>query len=458
MPPVRSRRNIRRVHAGKRRVPASSMRAASGRSRQQRYDRGYARGYAEGLRVGQAQYGVPFDGTSIIIPTYNKAELLEQCIASIEDHTPISHEIIVVDNASTDGTAAYLHRNTGKLRFHIHEHNRGFAGAVNTGLMMAKGQTICILNNDILVTPNWLNNLLNCLQSDDKIGMVGPVTNFISGEQLIEVPYQSIEDMYSFAATHNVPNAGKWQGTDRIVGFCLVFRRELFETTGYLDEGFEIGNFEDEDYVLRVRLNGRKLVIARDTFIHHFGSITMRELGDQFEIINDKNAAFFRDKWGNSFNLVQRAREANGGSGLTRCHDFYPTHVAVTGLTDTVYWVEHGTKYPLVGHIDVPIVTVSQIDLRGWPTGPAMDAGAARDKWQRQSESNGDIADGAVFTTDAGKWYQRQGEKYREIISEHALRRWQLENRVQPRTVKERDELKEGLPIIPAPVITSFHL
>lgn len=89
MPPVRSRRDIRRVHAGKRRVPASSMRAASGRSRQQRYDRGYARGYAEGLRVGQAQYGVPFDGTSIIIPTYNKADLLEQCIASIEDHTPI---------------------------------------------------------------------------------------------------------------------------------------------------------------------------------------------------------------------------------------------------------------------------------------------------------------------------------------------------------------------------------
>lgn len=87
-----------------------------------------------------------------------------------------------------------------------------------------------------------------------------------------------------------------------------------------------------------------------------------------------------------------------------------------------------------------------------------MDAGVARDKWQRQSEPNGDIADGAVFTTDAGKWYQRQGEKYREIISEHALRRWQLENRVQPRTDKERDELKEGPPIIPAPVITSFHL
>lgn len=241
--------------------------------------------------------------------------------------------------------------------------------------MMAKGQTICILNNDILVTPNWLSNLLNCLQSDDKIGMVGPVTNFISGEQLIEVPYQSIEDMYSFAATHNVPNAGKWQGTDRIVGFCLIFRRELFEATGYLDEGFEIGNFEDEDYVLRVRLNGRKLVIARDTFIHHYGSVTIRELGDQIESINDKNAAFFRDKWGNSFNLVQRAREANGGSGLARCHDFYPTHVAVTGLTDTVYWVEHGTKYPLAGHIGVPIVTVSQIDLRGWPTGPVMDAG-----------------------------------------------------------------------------------
>lgn len=458
MPPVRSHRIIPRVPAGKRRVPASFMRVATGRSGQQRYERGYACGYAEGLRAGQAQYGVPFDGTSIIIPTYNKAELLEKCIDSIEAHTTPPYEIIVVDNASTDGTAAYLLRNTGKLRFHIHEDNRGFSGAVNTGLMMAKGGTICILNNDILVTPNWLTNLLNCLQSDDKIGMVGPVTNFISGDQQIEVPYRDIEEMYSFAAAHNVTSAGKWQGTDRIVGFCLVFRRELFETTGYFDEGFEIGNFEDEDYVLRVRLNGRKLVIARDTFIHHYGSVTMRELGDQFIAINDKNAAFFRAKWGNSFNLVQRAREANRDPGLGRCHDFYPTHVAVTGLTDTVYWVEHGTKYPLVGHIGVPIVTVSQIDLRGWPTGPAMDAGVARDKWNRQSEPDGAIADGAVFTTEGGKWYQRQGAEYREIISEHALRRWQLENRVQQRTDKERRELIAGLPIIPAPVIASFHL
>lgn len=209
MPRLRSPRNIRRMRAGKRRVPASSMRAASGRSRQQRYDQGYACGYAEGLRAGQAQYGVPFEGTSIIIPTFNKAELLEQCVDSIETHTSLPYEIIVVDNASTDGTAAYLHRNTGKLRFHIHEYNRGFSGAVNTGMMMAKGQTICVLNNDILATPNWLRNLLNCLQSDENIGMVGPVTNFISGEQQIEAPYQHIEEMYSFAAAHNVPNAGK---------------------------------------------------------------------------------------------------------------------------------------------------------------------------------------------------------------------------------------------------------
>lgn len=66
-------------------------------------------------------------------------------------------------------------------------------------MMMAKGSTIVLLNNDTLVTENWLDNLMACLNSDDTIGMVGPMTNYISGQQKIDVPYTDIADMPAFA-------------------------------------------------------------------------------------------------------------------------------------------------------------------------------------------------------------------------------------------------------------------
>ncbi|MBN3525574.1 glycosyltransferase family 2 protein [Paenibacillus apiarius] len=455
---ARKRRSVRRMQLRRRRSESYPEQMSEQQSKHERHEQGYSVGYAEGLRAGQEQYGVPFEGTSIIIPTYNKAELLEQCIASIQKHTKVPYEIIVVDNASTDSTPQYLYRHTGQIRFHIHEINRGFSGAINTGLMMAKGRTICLLNNDILVTPNWLSNLLNCLDSDTSIGMVGPVTNYISGEQQIPVPYEKIEDMYTFGAKHNVPNAGKWQGIDRLVGFCLLFRRELFEATGFFDEGFEIGNFEDEDYIVRVRLNRRKLVIARDTFIHHFGSASMKALGDKFQEVNNRNAAFFSKKWGNPYDWIHRVRERNNGAPAERNHAYYPTHVAVTGLTETVYWIEHGTKYPIQGKLNIPVVRVSQLDLRGWATGPAMNAATVIHKWNERSAADGTIPDGGVFTTETGRWYQRQGDSYRELMSEHAVDRWQLNGKMTVRTEKERQSLKEGLPIMAAPVIQAYHL
>lgn len=429
----------------------------------EQYDQGFAYGYAVGLRDGQEQYGARIEGTSIIIPTYNKLELLRDCIESIQAHTPNQHEIIVVDNASADGTLSYLQSMTGKLRFHINESNRGFAGAVNTGLMMAKGQSICILNNDTLVTPNWLTNLLACLNSDANIGIVGPVTNYISGDQQIEVPYREMNQMWRFAARHNKSNSLSWEYTERIVGFCYVFHRSFFESTGYLDEGYEIGNFEDEDYIIRAKLGGRKLIIARDTFIHHHGSQSMKALGSQFQEVNDRNASFFSAKWADPYEWIQRIRRSTiNERGETVLHyklqHLYPTHVAVTGLSECIYWIEHGVKYPLNGAVHIPVVRLSQIDLLGYPTGSAMSAAEAAAKWNLKTQSDGGIADGAVFQTESGRFYQRQGEVCREWMTLRALASWKQDGKVIPRTEQDRKMWGEGLPIMAAPVIRSHHI
>ena len=248
------------------------------------------------MQAGIQRFPTILEGTSIVIPTFNQLGVLRQCIESIFKHTDVPYEIIIVDNASTDATLSYLQGLGGQIRYRVLDSNRGFAGAINVGMMMAKGSTIVLLNNDTLVTPNWLTNMLACLNSDDNIGMVGPVTNYISGSQKIAVPYGTCGYAPFAILRHNRPDPAKWRRSDRLTGFCLLFRRALFEGVGYFDEGYEIGNFEDDDYNIRVRLLGKTMVVAEDTFIHHYGSVSMKALGDEFQTVNDRNQYYFMDR------------------------------------------------------------------------------------------------------------------------------------------------------------------
>ncbi|MBW7459181.1 glycosyltransferase family 2 protein, partial [Paenibacillus sepulcri] len=347
------------------------------------YPEGHKAGYEQGLRSGLDSFKSLFEGTSIIIPSYNQVEYLKKCIESIGEHTDLPYEIIVVDNASDDGTAEFLRKTDSAVRYRVLESNRGFAGAVNIGMMMAKGTTMLLLNNDTIVTERWLSNMLKCLDSDPKIGMVGPVTNYISGDQRIEVPYLHVNDMPRFAQHYNISDPGKWQFTDRLTGFCLLFRRELWERTGFLDEGFEIGNFEDDDYNIRVRLQGQSLVIARDTFIHHYGSVSMKGLGENLAKINNHNMQFYMEKWGNPHDLVHQVKEMlplhRERTGLAAQQPvgetaFFPQQVVARGVSERLYWIERGVRRPVTGEPAVPITRLSQVDLRRWPIGDGISA------------------------------------------------------------------------------------
>ncbi|RXZ81208.1 glycosyltransferase family 2 protein [Paenibacillaceae bacterium] len=419
------------------------------------YTKGYEAGYVEGSASGKVGYGNYFEGTSIIIPSYNQAEYLKSCIDSIVQHTHIPYEIIVVDNASTDGTAAYLQEAKGKIRFHIMEENRGFSSAVNRGMMMAKGQTLLLLNNDTLVTQNWLDNMLAALASDERIGMVGPVTNYISGDQCIKEPYDSIDDMWEFARQNNVSDTTKWQFVDRLVGFCLLFRRNLFHQTGYFDEGYLVGNYEDEDFNIRVRLQGLRLVIARDSFIHHFGSVSMKELGERFEAINNHNEKYYMQKWRNPHGLIAQVHQLNTNDDRSNASDsspmgesiFYPQHVAVCGLGATVYWVENNQRHPVEGEIAMPVTRLSQIDLQRWPIGSAVHADDVHRKWRGEEGVDGQVAAGA----DGNLYWLEAGTK-RRIVSDTAAEAWGADKKsVAQSNAEHLSELVEGLPVI-APV------
>lgn len=232
--------------------------------------------------------------TSIIIPTYNGLALLKACVASIRKHTLVPYEIIVVDNGSTDGTLAYC-RKMG-LKLVSHPHNLGFPAACNYGLRFASGDLLMLLNNDTIVTPNWLPHLHNCLNSAEDVGMVGPMTNYANGKQKVRERFTTTQGM---ARKYNRVNPSLWKPTDRLVGVCLLFKRETFERVGLLDERFSPGYFEDDDFCYRVRLAGYRLLITGDCFIYHRGSVSFRKNGNEARRkLLRRNRRKFMDKWG----------------------------------------------------------------------------------------------------------------------------------------------------------------
>ncbi|MDN5346503.1 MAG: hypothetical protein PWP65_67 [Clostridia bacterium] len=235
--------------------------------------------------------------TSIIIPVLNQWPYTRLCLESIERFTPEAHEIIIVDNGSTDATPEKLKRRQG-VRLICLGKNHGFAAAVNRGLAVARGNYLLLLNNDVVVTPRWLSNMLAGLEVKPRAGLVGPRSNYVGGRQLLPVRYQNLEEMIAFARDFNSPDLNRWFQVEMLVGFCLLFKREVLERVGYLDERFWPGNFEDNDYSLRARLAGYELWCAGDVFVHHFGSVTFR--GEQIDL----SAAFYQNqarylaKWG----------------------------------------------------------------------------------------------------------------------------------------------------------------
>lgn len=236
--------------------------------------------------------------TSIIIPTCNGIDLLKECIDSIRNYTLVPFEIIIVDNGSTDGTVNYCIQE--RLRLISIPRNLGFPVACNYGLNIASGNSLLLLNNDIVVTHGWLSNMLTCLYSSDDIGIVGPTANYVSGKQLsADIQYESLAQLHLMAVQRNALDHEKWQQVDRLVGFCFLMKREVFSRVGFLDERFSPGHYEDDDYCFRARMSGYRLMLSGDVFIHHHGNKSFRQLGqEQVDHLVAQNYGKFVEKWG----------------------------------------------------------------------------------------------------------------------------------------------------------------
>jgi GT2 family glycosyltransferase len=214
---------------------------------------------------------------SIIIPVFNLLEYTKMAIESIRRHTRDPYELIVVDNASTDETPAYL-SSLSDVKVVRNNINLGHAGGTNAGIRVSHGEYLVSINNDAVATTNWLSNLVTCAESDERVGLVAPVTNYIGNpHQLVPVTFDNLDEMQTFAASFNKSDPSKWQEGSPF-GFCFLVKRGAVDEVGVLAEDNDLGLGDDIDYNTRLRSAGYRCMIAGDTFVFHFGSRTFRKI------------------------------------------------------------------------------------------------------------------------------------------------------------------------------------
>lgn len=246
----------------------------------------------------------PSGFVSIIILTWNALEYTKRCLESILKYTRrSSYELIIIDNGSSDGSVEYLRSMAAQyaqIRLIENAANRGFAAGNNQGAAAARGRYLLFLNNDVLVSNGWLEELVKGLEADERIGAVGPMTNRISGRQsYTRIPYREndVKGFHKFAGYVRQVKANAITPRRRLAGFALLMTKKLFEELGGFDESYGTGNFEDDDLCLRIREKGYLLMVNEGVYIHHFGSRTFIANQMDYQASIQERMQLFHQKW-----------------------------------------------------------------------------------------------------------------------------------------------------------------
>jgi GT2 family glycosyltransferase len=300
---------------------------------------------------------------SIIIPAWNEWELTRACLESLRPTLGLRDQVIVVDNGSVDDTGRGLARYSW-VEVVSHPQNLGFAAGCNSGAAIARNEVVIFLNNDTLVPSRWLDGLLAPF-ADEKVGATGPRSNFVSGPQLVEqTSYdpRRMSELQRYAREWRQEHRGQTTEVDRLVGFCLAVRRELFEDLGGFDEQFGLGGAEDDDLCLRLRDAGHRLLITHDSFVHHHGHRTFVANDVDWYALQQENLQLLAGKRGREQRAVDSATPLlsacmivkNEQENLPSCLD------ALTGLVDEIVVYDTGSTDDTVAIAEAAGATVVQ--------------------------------------------------------------------------------------------------
>jgi len=221
---------------------------------------------------------------SIIIVNYNGKELLQKCLDSLLKVNYDNFEIILVDNNSTDGTVEFITKNYPSLIIIKLDSNKGFAEPNNVAAKISKGKYLLFLNNDTVVTPNFIFEMVKVMETDKKIAIC---------QSLLLKPDGSIDSSGDFIDHLGVVYNSKTE-IDEIRevssarGASMLVRSDIFEKLDGFDQKFFV-TFEDVDLCWRSWILGYRVLIIPTSIVYHEGGITIKKIKSEIAFHGFKN-------------------------------------------------------------------------------------------------------------------------------------------------------------------------
>lgn len=240
---------------------------------------------------------------SIILCAYNKSEYTKLAAESIYRFTDFSKgdvELITIDNGSSDGTREYFRSLPNEKKI---EYDYNIFGTRGAGFV-AEGKYFVLFSNDVIATPHWLDQLLYVMECNPDAAMIVPTCNeeSITRYQGVETDYENsvenIEKAIEFATKYNKRNSKLWEERSLLMPFVAMLPAKLYKYD-LIDVTYTEAEFVDDDYSTTFRRAGWKMILAKDTFLHHFGGVTLNEAriaSENNSLVNMRKVYY--EKWG----------------------------------------------------------------------------------------------------------------------------------------------------------------
>ncbi|MFH1220520.1 MAG: glycosyltransferase [Candidatus Eisenbacteria bacterium] len=290
---------------------------------------------------------------SIIIVSYNTRDFLSTCLRALRERThDVSYEVIVIDNASADGSAEMIEREFPEVTLVKNAVNHGYAKAVNQGIDRSRGRYFLILNPDIEVTEGSVGHLWSFMQRSAQVGIAGAKLVYPDGS--LQMSSRTFYTLKTVLLRRTLlgkifPNAGAvrdhlmldWdhnseRQVDWVLGACMMVRREAYEGLGGMDERFFL-YLEDVDWCYRMKKHGWKVYYVPSAVMKHFHRRESARLFPDRKLVAHLFSTFrFLDKWSSAVFAMKRER--------------WIFSLAATALTDlalislafvSAYWVRY---------------------------------------------------------------------------------------------------------------------